>query len=189
MLFYRRRLPHWFPDDATVFVTWRLAGSVPPGMARVGQTIAVCGLPTQVAPHATFLQHDTHLDRSDFGPVWLGDPRVASMLTAALQHGETARQFYNLHAWVIMPNHVHVVLEPQVAMPGIMRWLKGRTARMANRILGRTGMQFWQEESFDHWVRSEEELQAAVNYVEENPVKAGLVETKEQWAWPSARRL
>jgi REP element-mobilizing transposase RayT len=111
------------------------------------------------------------------------------MLTAALQHGETARQLYHLHAWVIMPNHVHVVLEPQVAMPGIMRWLKGRTARTANRILGRTGMPFWQEESFDHWVRSAEELQAAVDYVEENPVKAGLVETKEQWAWSSARRV
>ena len=111
------------------------------------------------------------------------------MLTAALQHGETARQFYHLHAWVIMPNHVHVVLEPCVAMPGIMRWLKGRTARMANRILGRTGMQFWQEESFDHWVRSEEELQAVIEYVEENPVKAGLVETKEQWPLSSARRL
>ena len=109
------------------------------------------------------------------------------MLTAALQHGETARQFYNLHAWVIMPNHVHVVLEPQVAMPGIMRWLKGRTARMANRILGRTGMQFWQEESFDHWVRSEEELRMVIEYVEGNPVKAGLVGSKEQWAWSSAQ--
>ena len=59
---------------------------------------------------------------------------------------------------------------------------------MANRILGRTGMPFWQEESFDHWLRSEEELQEAIEYVEGNPVKAGLVETKEQWAWSSARR-
>ena len=95
---------------------------------------------------------------------------------------------YHLHAWVIMPNHVHVVLEPRVAMPSIMRWLKGRTGRMANRILGGTGMSFWQEESFDHWLRSEEELQEAIEYVEGNPVRAGLVETKEQWAWSSARR-
>jgi REP element-mobilizing transposase RayT len=118
------------------------------------------------------------------------------MLAAALQYGERARQLYHLHAWVIMPNHVHVVLEPRVAMPSIMRWLKGRTGRMANRILGRTGMPFWQEarhgsahrKSFDHWVRSAEELQEAIDYVEGNPVKAGLVETKEQWAWSSARR-
>jgi REP element-mobilizing transposase RayT len=182
MLVYRRRLPHWFPDDAMVFVTWRLAGSIP----RVGQTIAVRGLPTP-AEHAPFLQHDDHLDRSPFGPVWLQDTRVASMLAAALQYGETVRQLYKLYAWVIMPNHVHVVLEPRVPMPGIMRWLKGRTGRMANRILGRTGMPFWQEESFDHWVRSEEELRMVIEYVEGNPVKAGLVEGNEQWAWSSAQ--
>jgi REP element-mobilizing transposase RayT len=183
MLVYRRRLPHWFPDDAMVFVTWRLAGSIP----RVGQTIAVCGLPTPAVP-VSFLQHDDHLDRSDFGPVWLQDTRVASMLAAALQYGETCRQLYHLHAWVIMPNHVHVVLAPRAAVPSIMRWLKGRTGRMANRILGRTGMPFWQEESFDHWLRSAEELREAIDYVEGNPVKAGLVETKEQWAWSNARR-
>jgi REP element-mobilizing transposase RayT len=109
------------------------------------------------------------------------------MLTNALQYGETARQLYRLRAWVIMPNHVRMVLEPRVAMPSIMRWLKGRTGRMANRILGRTGTPFWQEESFDHWVRSAEELQEAIKYVEGNPVKAGLVETGEQWPWSSAR--
>jgi REP element-mobilizing transposase RayT len=161
-------------------MTWRLAGSIP-----VGQTIAVCGLPTP-ATLAPFLQHDAHLDRSDFGPVWLRDPRVASILAAAIQYGETVRQFYRLHAWVIMPNHVHAVLEPRTAMPAIMRWLKGRTGRTANGILGRTGMAFWQDESFDHWVRSAEELQGVIDYVEGNPVKAGLVETKEQWAWGSS---
>jgi REP element-mobilizing transposase RayT len=178
---YRRRLPHWFPDDAIVFVTWRLAGSVP-----VGQTIAVCGLATSNVP-ASFLQHDERFDRSDFGPVWLRDTRVASMIVNALLYGEGVRQLYHLRAWVIMPNHAHVVLEPRVPMPGIMRWLKGRTGRMANRILGRTGMPFWQDESFDHWVRSEEELREAIEFVEGNPVKAGLVGSKEQWAWSSAR--
>jgi hypothetical protein len=131
MLVYRRRLPHWFPDDAIVFVTWRLAGSIP---VSVGQTIVVRGLPTP-APPASFLHHDEGLDRSDFGPVWLQDTRVATMLAAALQYGETERQFYRLLAWVIMPNHVHAVLEPRVAMPAIMRWLTGRTGRMANHIL------------------------------------------------------
>jgi len=131
---------------------------------------------------APFLQHDAHLDHFDFGPVWLRDPRIANMLMNALQYGETVRQLYRLHAWVIMPNHVHVVLEPRTAMPAIMRWLKGRTARTANRILGRTGMAFWQDESFDHWVRSAEELQGVIDYVEDNPVKAGLVEGRDQWA-------
>jgi hypothetical protein len=56
----------------------------------------------------------------------------------------------------------------------------------ANRILGRTGTAFWQDESFDHWIRSGEELQNLIEYVENNPLKAGLVETKEQWPWSSA---
>jgi len=67
-----------------------------------------------------------------------------------------------------------------------MRWLKGRTSRVANRILGRTGASFWQEESFDHWIRNSEEFSYLVQYVENNPLKAGLVEAKEQWRWSSA---
>jgi putative transposase len=63
-----------------------------------------------------------------------------------------------------MPNHVHVVLQPQTAMPPSMRWLKGRTARVANQILGRTGKPLWQDESFDHWVRSAEELEYLIEY-------------------------
>jgi len=104
----------------------------------------------------------------------------------ALLYGETVRRFYQLHAWVIMPNHVHAIFQPQTAMPTIMRWLKGRTSRVANQILGRTGTPFWQDESFDHWVRTAEELQYLIEYVENNPVKAGLVEAKERWRWSSA---
>jgi len=63
---------------------------------------------------------------------------------------------------------------------------QGRTSRVANRILGRAGTPFWQDESFDHWVRSAEELQDLIAYVENNPVKAGLVETAEEWKWSSA---
>jgi REP element-mobilizing transposase RayT len=104
----------------------------------------------------------------------------------ALLYGETVRRFYQLHAWVVMPNHVHGIFRPHTAMPTIMRWLKGRTSRVANKILGRTGRAFWQDESFDHWIRSAEELQDLIEYVENNPRKAGLVEAKEQWRWSSA---
>jgi REP element-mobilizing transposase RayT len=84
-----------------------------------------------------------------------------------------------------MPNHVHAIFQPHAAMPTVMRWLKGRTSRVANRILGRAGA-FWQDESFDHWIRSAQELQYFIEYVESNPLKAGLVEAKEQWPWSSA---
>jgi REP element-mobilizing transposase RayT len=154
MPFSRRHLPHWIPDQAAIFVTWRLAS---PNSFQEG-----CG------------------------PFWLQDSRVAGVVVDALLYGETVRHFYQLHAWAIMPNHVHVIFQPHAAMPAIMRWLKGRTSRLANRILGRTGTPFWQDESFDHWVRSAEELQDLIAYVENNPVKAGLVEAPEQWRWSSA---
>jgi REP element-mobilizing transposase RayT len=158
MAFTRRHLPHWIPSNAIVFVTSRLAGSFPPDARQEGQ----------------------------IGPVWPQDPQIASMIGNALIYGETVRQSYTLRAWVIMPNHVHAILQPRVDMPTIMRWLEGRTSRVANQILDRTGAPFWQDESFDHWVRSAEEFQDLIEYVENNPVKAGFVEAKEQWPWSSA---
>ena len=136
---------------------------------------------------APFVQQDERLARSSSGPFWLRDPRVASMLQRALLYGETTRELYFLHAWVIMPNHVHVVLAPRLALPPIMRWLKGRTGRKANQILGRRGQPFWQDESYDHWVRTTEELNELIRYGENNPVQAGLVESEAQWRWSSAR--
>jgi REP element-mobilizing transposase RayT len=180
MLDYRRRLPHWIPDHSILFLTWRLAGSRPspgPELLTSGGTGVV-----------SFAQQDESLARSTSGPFWLRDPRIAAMLEQALRHGEAVRRLYVLHAWVIMPNHVHVILEPHLALPEIMRWLKGRTARKANQILGRTGSPFWQDESFDHWVRTAEELRDLIRYVERNPVEAGLVGCGEQWPRSSARR-
>jgi putative transposase len=62
----------------------------------------------------------------------------------------------------------------------ITRWLKGRTARAANAILGRTGQPFWQDESFGRWVRSPDELNDLIRYLEGNPVAAGLAAEPEE---------
>jgi hypothetical protein len=171
MSFYRRRLPHWIPDRSTVFVTWRLAGSLP----RIAANTSPRGV----------LEEDQTLDQFARGPMWLRDPRIATIVANALRYGETVGEFYHLHAWVIMPNHVHVVWEPRIAQSSILQWLNGRTSRVANRILGRTGLPFWQDESFDHWVRSSGEFQDLIEYVETNPVRAKLAETAEQWPWSS----
>ena len=96
-------------------------------------------------------------------------------------YGATTHR-YDLYAWAVMPNHVHAIFLPHQDMAAIMRWLKSRTSRVANRILGRSGA-FRQEESFDHWVRSAEELQRLIQYVETNPAKAGL----QEWQYSSAR--
>jgi REP element-mobilizing transposase RayT len=94
--------------------------------------------------------------------------------------------FYELEAWVLMPNHVDLLILPKAPVPVIMRWLKGSTARRANLLLGRTGQPFWQDESFDHWVRNNTEFDRIVRYIQENPVTAGLVSSAELWLWSSA---
>jgi REP element-mobilizing transposase RayT len=170
-VFTRRHLPHWTPEDADVFITWRLAGQLP---ARAGV------LTGDERRSPVPLRHD-----ESFGPVWLQDSRVASVVANALLHGERVRKDYQLKAWVIMPNHVHMIIQPHRELAVIMHWLKGRTARVANRILNRPGMAFWQDECFDHWVRAEE-FSYLIDYVENNPVKAGLVRRKDQWPWSSA---
>src|ERR1035438_9263240 len=155
-MFTRRRLPHWHPDiseQTFLFVTWRLAGSLP--RTRFG--LAGRNACPTLTPGQSFVALDREMDRAAFGPVWLRDTRVAKMVADTILHGEVGRQFYQLRAWVIMPNHVHVLLRPNTPMPVITRWLKGSTARQANLILGRTGKAFWQDESFDHRIRDEVE--------------------------------
>jgi putative DNA methylase len=177
-MFYRRKLPHWHPDisEATsLFVTWRLAGSLPRIRMQPG-----------LSAGQAFVAVDREADKALFGPVWLRDTRIARIVADTLLYGERGRNFYQLHAWVIMPNHVHIVLLPKTSLAVITRWLKGSTARRANVILGRTGEAFWQDESFDHRVRDEAELERLVRYVERNPVNAGLVTNACDWRWSSS---
>jgi putative transposase len=143
-------------------------------------------IPTLTAGQS-FVAADREMDKAAFGPVWLSDARVARVVADALLYGESGRCFYQLRAWVIMPNHVHVLLLPKTSLSVITRWVKGSTAREANLILGRTGEAFWQDESFDRRVRNDFELDRIVRYVEYNPVSAGFVGSPGDWAWSSAR--
>jgi type I restriction enzyme R subunit/putative DNA methylase len=85
-----------------------------------------------------------------------------------------------------MPNHMHLLIQPKADLPVIARWLKGSTARGANQLLERTGQPFWQDESYDHWVRDGNEFVRICRYIEDNPVTAGLTGSAEFWPWSSA---
>jgi putative transposase len=85
-----------------------------------------------------------------------------------------------------MPNHVHMLIWPKIAPQRLMKSFKGYTARHANKILRTTGEPFWQKESYDHWVRNEEELERIRKYIENNPVRAGLVADAREYPWASA---
>jgi REP element-mobilizing transposase RayT len=104
----------------------------------------------------------------------------------ALLHFDGER--YQLLAWCLMPNHVHVVIEMLDAhsLSDIVRSWKTFTARLANVSLGRSGP-FWHADYFDRYMRDEQHFSQTVEYVENNPVKAGLVQTPADWTWSSAR--
>jgi REP element-mobilizing transposase RayT len=173
--FYRRRLPHWQPEGASLFVTWRLFGSLPRSFRFSGDK----------TPDEQFLETDRFLDSAKVGPLWLKDPQIANLIVESLRHGAEELKQYELHAFVVMVNHVHVLLRPFVEVAKITRGVKGTTACRANRIRGRTGLPFWQAESFDHWLRKFE-FERIASYIELNPVKAGFVAREEDWRWSSA---
>jgi REP element-mobilizing transposase RayT len=142
----------------------------------------------QPEPGKRFLILDRELDRVRYGPTWLADAHLAKVVMHALHHGAEQQQLYRLSSFVIMSNHVHILIWPKAQLPKITRAIKGFTAREANRILGRTGEKFWQDESFDHAVRNEDEFCRIVRYIERNPVKARLVDSPEEWPWSSGAR-
>ena len=129
---------------------------------------------------------DRLLDRSDSGPLFLRRPEIAERVVTALLDGDGKLQRYQLHAFVVMPNHVHLLVTPKVVATRWLAPLKGFTAFHANELLNRHGQAFWQEESYDHLVRSGSEFDRIRAYIEENPVTAGLVSEAEQYPWSSA---
>ena len=180
---YRRNLPHWFPLGRSIFLTWRLYGSLPP---------AFLASPRSQHPSsagAEFRRADQILDHADTGPLWLKNPRIADCVVERLQAGASELHHYDLHAYTVMANHVHVLLTPRVEVRRLTNALKGVTARTANAILNRTGEHFWQDESFDHWVRNEAQFARIKGYIERNPVTAGLVAKPEEWPWSSAHQV
>lgn len=188
--FYRRHLPHWQPYGAVFFVTFRLKFSLPRTMIsspRERQRTEVGHL----TDGESFVQWDRFLDTAASGPRWLERPDVAHMVKDALLYRDGRE--YTLHAFCIMPNHVHAVIEPlcsdaslNARLDKIMKSLKGYTARNANVLLCREGA-FWQDETYDRVVRDDREFARIVQYILNNPVKAGLVSQWTDWPWTYCR--
>jgi putative transposase len=204
-LFYQRHLPHWQPPGATLFVTFRLADSLPQSVIEELQAMdrqreaarrrikddGERRRQMDLESRRAFGRWDTALGLAQSGRRWLAVPGVAEVVVEAIHYRDG--QVYDLTAFCIMPNHVHVVCTPLPRQDGIyyplhsiLQSLKRHTARQANRILGRQGA-FWQSESYDHVVRDEAELERIVEYVINNPVKAGLIDDGLLWPWMYVR--
>lgn len=171
-----RRLPHWDATGQPLFVTFRLHGSLPRQRDFP---------PDRLNSGHAFVTMDRMLDRQVCGPVFLQRPELARLVLRALYDGQVRFHRYDLHAFVIMPNHVHLLLTPHVTARHWLGPLKGFTAHEANRMLGRSGA-FWQNESYDHLVRDGREFERIRAYIEHNPVKAGLAAAPELYVWSSA---
>jgi REP element-mobilizing transposase RayT len=171
-----RRLPHSYPEGRWLFLTWTLHGSF-----RAGKFPP----PYKATSGEAFAWIDRYLDNTRTGPQFLRQASIAQTVVDSFYTGVNLGH-YELGPFVIMANHVHVLLRPLVAPPQLLKALKGSTAREANRLLNRTGEPFWQRESYDHWVRDQGEWNRIVRYIERNPVKAGLASRIEDYPWSSA---
>ena len=176
-MFPERRLPHLYDTERPVFVTWRLYDSLP-----LHRVLPAAALTSGQAFHAM----DRLLDEARTGVFYLRQTAVACMVVEAIEYNATTLGHYALHAFVVMPNHVHLLAAPAVELPKLTRSLKGITAKRANAMLALTGNRFWQEERYDHLVRGEREFERIRSYIEENPVRAGLVSEAREFRWSSA---
>jgi putative DNA methylase len=179
----RGYLPHFEGGPIPQSITFRLIDSLPTVQMREWAAELV-ELPIQQAENERRRRIEEYLDKGA-GELWLSQDSIAELVEQPLLCFDGQR--YRLHAWVVMPNHVHVLITPQLGheLSQILHSWKSFTAKKANRLLGRTGA-FWQQEYFDRFVRHEEHFEDALKYIEFNPVKAGLCKHPESWQFSSA---
>jgi putative DNA methylase len=179
MTYYERNLPHWHPPERAIFITWRLAGSLPLSLLTKLKNSREPG-------NQKFAAADAYLDAGASGAHWLGNPEVAAIVQACILKGAQELNMFDLFAYVIMPNHVHLLLEPKVPIQRITKGIKGASAHLTRQSTGNSPCPFWQDESFDHWVRKPAQGEKIIRYIENNPVKARLVSNASDWRWSSA---
>ena len=190
----RGYLPHVKREGASYFITFRLADSLPQQVLlefkrRQAAQLRALGDATPASREEIDLEYQRQIERyldRGIGECHLRRPEIAQMVAEALRHFD--REQYLLDEWVIMPNHVHLILRPlpNHTLSDILQSRKRHTARQANLLLGRTGEAFWQHESYDHWIRNDEEKARIQRYIRNNPVIAKLCRSPEDWPWGSA---
>jgi putative DNA methylase len=186
----RGYFPHFDSDAVTQHVCFHLFDSLPQSLLRQWREDLER---LRAAGETPDSERNEHRDRihdaldAGYGSCFLRDDRLSRIVEEALLHFDGER--YALHAWCVMPNHVHTLFTPGVGfkMSRVVHSWKSFTAHECNKTLGRTG-QFWEREPFDRYIRNAKHFQNTVIYIENNPVKAGLCARAEDWQWSSARR-
>ena len=178
----RGYIPHFDAGEIPQFFTFRLYDSLPlKVVSKWREETAGLGEEGKVIFRKNV---ENYLDKG-YGCCSLKDERVAELVEDSLLFHHEKK--YRLTAWVIMPNHIHFLATPleNIELGEIAHSLKSYTAHGANKLLNRSG-QFWQHEPFDRYIRNRKHYVNVVQYIENNPVKAGLCERPEDWRFSSA---
>ena len=186
--FHRRNLPHIYLPEASCFITYRLKGSLPLSVInelkkkfefnkKMSGKIDVYKL-----QKLFFAGYDDLLNSAADGPAFLCENFISKIVWDSILF--YAKKEYNLICFCIMPNHVHILLtlyKNSKSLDKIMKQIKGFSANRINKIRNEKGS-VWQSESYDHIVRDEGEFYRIINYIINNPVKAGLTEDWRAWS-------
>ncbi len=175
------KLPH-FDGEVAQFITFRLGDSLPqPVLERLKLQLEHDKLSDGSEEYRQRIED--YLDEGA-GECLLRDPEIAAIVEETILHEHGAS--CEIKAWVVMPNHAHLLLRlnPGYDLAGLMKRVKGISARKINIALGRTGS-IWQKDYFDRYIRSERHYRKVANYIENNPVTAGLVNSPDEWAFSS----
>ncbi len=177
----RGYLPHFDGGEITQFLTYRLADSLPQKVLRHLQIQVEQEI---ITDREMLINVEKYLDQG-IGACYLKQKEIASIVEENLLRFADVK--YKLYAWVIMPNHVHFLLKPKegYSLSEIVHSCKSYTSNQANKLLNRTG-KFWFPEHFDRFIRDYDHFEKAFNYIERNPVKAGLCENQSDWRFSSA---
>ena len=196
---YRRKLPHWEVENASYFVTLSLHGALPPQVIeeirdRNRRFEREAHLPALERSRIIFKQMEQWLDcRAEVR--WLEIPEVARSIMESIR-GYEERDVWKIHEYVIMPTHAHLYFEflegaatytdhEGKTLDNFMDCFKRLSGRRANSILSRNGEKFWQREWFDRWTRTQAEAEKVIRYIQNNPIKAGLVTRCQDWPFGS----
>jgi putative DNA methylase len=176
----RNYLPHLDAPGLLQSVTFRLHDALP---EEVVERLAGELKRGEISDTEKRRRVEAYMD-AGHGACWLRRADIAELVQGALWHFDGQR--YRLLAWCVMPNHVHVLIETVEGYPlhQVVHSWKSYTANLANQWLGRDGP-FWYRDYFDRYVRDAEHFARVVFYIENNPVKAGLVARAEEWRFSS----
>jgi len=192
--FFRRNLPHWLVADRTYFVTMRLHGSLPKGvmeeLIKEREALYESGCRDEEKLlnlyRNQFMRVDALLDAAGNKDVnWLTAKGVPEIILNSFDWLKN-KAGWKIYAATVLSTHIHIVMRNEKGRSGELLGDLGHFKRFsgtaANKELGRKG-RFWARDDFDHWCRTPEKVRSAVDYVRNNPVKAGLVQHWQDWPW------